>query len=306
MGHTLPMLDTTVHDQSLRGRCAVTGTSGYVGSRIVRRLAGQDWEIRALSRSLPSERHLHLTHVHFELGGDLTPKAFEGVDALVHAAYDFRVTRWSDIQRVNVDGSRRLLATAREAGVERIVLVSTLAAFPGARSLYGQAKLEIERAAIELGAAVIRPGLVWGAQGAAMFGALQRAVERLPIVPLLGRRELQLTLVHEEDLALLVERVLGLWPAGSRKLLVAASRRTLTFEELLRSLASRTGRRRRFIRLPWAIPWLGLRALEALGAKPPFRSDNLLSFVSTDDHPFARATDSAARYGVGFRPYALA
>jgi nucleoside-diphosphate-sugar epimerase len=305
MSHTLPMLDTTVHDRSLRGTCAITGTSGYVGSGIRSRLAGQGWTIRTLSRSRPSEKHFHSTHVHFELGGELAPQTLEGVDALVHAAYDFRATRWRDIQRVNVEGSRRLFAAAREAKVERIVLVSTIAAFPGARSLYGRAKLEIERAAIECGAAIIRPGLVWGAQGAAMFGALQHVVERLPIVPLLGPRELQLTLVHEDDLALLVERLLELWPAGSRKLLVAASRRTLTFEELLRSLAARTGRRRRFVRLPWTAPWLGLRALEAVGARPPFRSDNLVSFVSTDDHPFARATDSAGRYGVRFRPYAL-
>jgi nucleoside-diphosphate-sugar epimerase len=306
MGHTLPMQDTTVQQESLSNTCAVTGASGYVGSRIAGHLTRQGWNVRALSRSGSSEKHFHLTHVHFELGANPTPQALDGVDALVHAAYDFRVTSWPDIERVNVDGSRRLFAAAREANVERIVLVSTLAAFPGARSLYGRAKLEIERAAIESGAAIVRPGLVWGAHGAAMFGALQRVVERLPIVPLLGPRELQLTLVHEDDLALLVERLLELWPAGARKLLVAASGRTLTFEELLRSLASRTGRRRGFVRLPWTAAWLGLRMLEAVGATPPFRSDNLVSFVSTDDRPFARATDSAVRYGVRFRPYTLA
>lgn len=230
----------------------------------------------------------------------------DGVEALVHPAYDFSATRWADIQRINVDGSRRLLTAAREAQIERIVLVSTLAAFPGARSLYGRAKLEIEQAAMDTGAAIVRPGLVWGAEGAAMFGAVQRAVERLPIVPLLGPAELALSLVHEDDLALLVERLLELWPAASGKLLVAASGRTLTFVELLRSLTARAGKHPRLIRLPWRIVWLGLRALETIGATPPFRSDNLVSFVSIDDNPFARATDCAAHYGVSFRPYSLA
>ena len=147
---------------------------------------------------------------------------------------------------------------------------------------------------------------MWGAHGAAMVGALQRAVERLPIVPLLGPRDLRLTLVHEDDLALLVERLLESWPRGSRAVLVAASTQTLTFEALLRSLAARAGARRRLVRLPWTLPWLGLRALEAAGARPPFRSDSVVSFVSTDERPFSRATDTAGRYGVSFRPYAAA
>jgi nucleoside-diphosphate-sugar epimerase len=297
------MQKTTVQGNSTRGTCAITGTSGYVGSRLASHLARQGWEIRALSRSACSEKHFQVNRVHFELGEQLAPAALAGVDALVHPAYDFSATRWRDIERVNVNGSRRLLAGAREAGVQRIVLVSTLAAFPGARSLYGRAKLEIEHAALDAGAAIVRPGLVWGPQATAMFGALQRVVARLPIVPLLGPEGLQLTLVHEDDLALLVERLLERWPEGSGELFVAASEQTLTFVELLHSLALRAGKRPRFIRLPWKAVWLGLRALERLGATLPFSSDNLVSFVSTDDDPFTRATDCAGRYGVRFRPY---
>jgi nucleoside-diphosphate-sugar epimerase len=290
----------------MRGICAITGTSGYVGSRVADRLADAGWDVRALSRSQPSGKQSGFRRVHFELGHDLAPQALDGVDALVHLAYDFSTTRWADIERVNVEGSRRLFAAARHAGVERIVFVSTIAAFPGARSLYGSAKLEIEQAALDAGATVIRSGLVWGPQGAAMFGALRRVVERLPIVPLLVPPTLELSLVHESDLAALVERLLDRWPAGSGKLFVAASGQPIAFVELLRSLAPRAGRRPRFVRLPWTVAWLGLRTFEALGGTPPFRSDSLVSFVATDSDPLARATDSAERYGVKFRPYTLA
>jgi nucleoside-diphosphate-sugar epimerase len=292
--------------EGARGTCAITGASGYVGSRVAARLASAGWEIRALARAAPSGRQSAFTHVPFELGRELRAPALAGVDALVHAAYDFDATRRSEIAAVNVAGSRRLFAAARAAGVERIVLVSTVAAFPGARSHYGRAKLEIEHAALAAGAAVVRPGLVWGPRGAAMFGALQRAVARLPVVPLPVPDGLQLRLVHEDDLALLVERLLHSWPQGSGKLLVAASLQTLAFGELLSSLAPRTGRRARFVRLPWRAAWLGLRTLEAAGARPPFRSDSLVSLVAIDDDPLARATDRAERYGVQFRPYAHA
>jgi nucleoside-diphosphate-sugar epimerase len=297
-----------INVQANRGHriCAITGTSGYVGSRMANHLANAGWNIRAFSRSGgSSEKHIGLTQVHFELGGELAPGAFDGVDALVHPAYDFSATRWPDIERINVEGSRRLFTAARKAEVDRIVYVSTLAAFPGARSLYGRAKLEIERAAMGVGAAIIRPGLVWGPRGAAMFGALQRVVERLPIVPLIVPAGLELTMVHEDDLASLVERLLDLWPQGSEKLFVAASGQTLTFVELLRSLALRADKQPRFVRLPWPVVWLGLWALETVGATPPFRSDSLVGFVSIDDRPFTRATDCGERYGVHFRPYSV-
>ncbi len=301
-----PMFPHPCHAWRMSGVCAITGTTGYVGSRVASHLANAGWDIRALARPRVSQKCLGLTQVRFELGDRPAPEVLEGTDALVHAAYDFGVTRWPEIERVNIEGSRRLFAAAREAGINRIVCISTLAAFPGARSLYGRAKLEIERAAIEVGATVVRPGLVWGPEGAAMFGALQRVVTRLPIVPLFVPGELELSLVHEDDLAMLVERVLELWPEASRALLVAASGQTLTFRELLGLLARRAGRRPRFVRLPWRAAWLALRALEAVGVTPPFRGDSLVSLVSIDREPFTRATDSAERYGVRFRPYTVA
>ena len=214
-------------------------------------------------------------------------------------------TRPSEIARVNVDGSGRLFVAAQRAGVERVVFISSVAAFPGARSLYGRAKLEIERLAMGIGATVIRPGLVWGPQGAAILGALRSAVERLPVVPLVVPPKLELTLVNEGDLALLVERLLEHWPPAPERLFVAASAHSLTLLALLRSLAAQAGKRRYFVPVPWILPWLGLRALETLGVTPPFRSDSLLSLVHTDSDPLARATGRAERYGVSFRAYSL-
>jgi nucleoside-diphosphate-sugar epimerase len=268
-------------------------------------IADAGWELVALTRSEATQLRTAAAHVHFELGGALKPRVFEEVDALVHVAYDFAHTSWSDIQRVNVEGSKRLFAAASAAGVERIICVSTIAAFPGARSLYGRAKLEIEQAALEAGATVIRPALVWGPDGAAMFGALRRVASRFSIIPLPVPAQLELSTVHEDDLAMLVERVLERWPESSGKVLVAASESTVTFEDLLRSFTRPGGRQLRFVQLPWRLAWLALRAIEAVGLEPPFRSDSLTSIVALDVDPRARATDSAERYGVHFRALSL-
>jgi 2-alkyl-3-oxoalkanoate reductase len=290
-------------DGSPRHTCAITGASGYVGSRIASHLAGAGWTVRALCRSEPAIGDNRVLHVPFDLATGPAPEMLEGADVLVHAGYDFAHTRWSDISRVNVEGSRRLLAAARSAGVARIVYLSTVAAFPGTRSMYGRAKLESERLALELGAVVIRCGLVWGPHGGAMFGALRRAVERLPVVPLPAPADLEVTLVCEDDLVVLLERLLEDWPDRSGQLFVAAAAHPLTMVELLRSLSPDTGANRRFVPVPWILAWLGLRSLETLGMTPPFRSDSLLGLVRCDSDPLARATGRADRYGVSFRAY---
>ncbi len=275
--------------------CAVTGASGYVGSRVAEHLSAAGWTVRRLDRSG--------SDVRFDLANPVPAAAFDGADALVHLSYDFGCQSWREIERVNVGGSRRLFQAARAAGIERIVCVSTVAAFPGARSNYGRAKLEIERAAFEAGGCVVRPGLVWGSRGGAMFGALERAVRRLPVVPLPVPPGLEMVLVNEDDLAELVERILESWSEASGELLVAASEQSLSFGALLRSLAIGDSRPPRQLRLPWRAAWLGLRALELVGVTPPFRSDSLVSLVAVDTDPFSRATTTAERFGVRFRPY---
>ncbi|HTR88973.1 MAG TPA: NAD-dependent epimerase/dehydratase family protein [Solirubrobacteraceae bacterium] len=285
--------------------CAVTGANGYVGSCVARELVDTGWEVRALLRPGSQPASSAWTSSSFELGGELEPGALAGARALVHLAHDYEARSWTDVKRINVEGSRRLFAAARESGVERILFVSSTAAFPGARSMYGRAKLEIERVARDNGAAIVRPGLVWGSGKASMFGALQRAVERLPVVPLVVPPGLELSMVHEEDLAEFVCGLLRCRTRCSDELLVAAAEQRITFIDLLRSLACRTGRRPRFVRFPWRGAWLGLRVIELLGMSPPFRSDSLLSLATSDPEPGSHATDSVERYGVRLRPYPL-
>jgi NADH dehydrogenase len=279
----------------MSGVCAITGASGYVGSRVAERLSAGGWTVRRLGRSG--------SDVRYDLADPVPAGAFDGADALVHLAYDASCRNWREIERVNVGGSRRLFAAARAAGIEAIVCVSTVAAFPGARSNYGRAKLEIERAAFGVGACVVRPGLVWGPHGGAMFGALERAVNRLPVVPLPAPPGLEIVLVNEDDLAELLARILESWPDASGELLVAASEQPLSFGALLRSLVSGDRRPPRVVRLPWRLAWLGLRALELVGVTPPFRSDSLVSLVAVDADPLGRATITAERFGVQLRPY---
>src|SRR5579872_1500151 len=89
----------------------------------------------------------------------------------------------------------------------RVVLISSLSAFRGARSRYGQAKLELEKAVLERGGAAVRPGVVFGARPGGLFAAICASVARTRVLPLPGGGSQRLFLSRDEELCELVAQI---------------------------------------------------------------------------------------------------
>ena len=260
---------------------AITGAFGYVGSAIAECFASHGWRVLRLGRrSTPA----------YDLDADPVQVDWAGIDALVHCAWDFQLTRWEDIQRINVAGSVRLMESARAARIDRGVFISSLSCFEGCRSLYGRGKLAVEREAFRQGFAVVRPGLVYGDRPGGMMGSLAKAANAGPVVPLIGNGSQPQYPVHEQDLA---ELVFALCQCEApAEPLCAASGEPVPFRELLRALAARNGRSPLFVPIPWPLILGALRTMERLGLTPPFRSDSLTGFIFQNPAPdFTKAQD---------------
>ena len=170
--------------------CALTGAHGYVGSALHRGLTAAGWTVVSLSRG----ENLAEDEIRWSLdqASGSAPNALceelrrRGVSAVVHAAWDLRLVRPHDLERVNVQGSLRLLNAARAADVPRFVFISTISAFDEAESYYGKTKLAVEREVAQQGGVVVRPGLVYGERPGGMFGSLKAQAARGAIIPLLG------------------------------------------------------------------------------------------------------------------------
>lgn len=115
-------------------RALVTGATGFLGSHIAKRLLGKGHDVRVLVRPTSD-----LTLVEDLDGdavvGDVTdpgtlPPAVEGCDAVFHAAGVVSFWRgWEDkLRAVNVEGVRNVVRAAEEAGVDRFVHTSSVAA----------------------------------------------------------------------------------------------------------------------------------------------------------------------------------
>jgi nucleoside-diphosphate-sugar epimerase len=109
----------------------VTGATGFVGSHLVERLAGENYRVRALV--LRGEDASHLSSLGVEpVRGDVTDPpdrlrhGLAGVTHVFHcAALTSRGARRGPMTRVNVNGLRNVLEASRPFRLKRFVLLSS-------------------------------------------------------------------------------------------------------------------------------------------------------------------------------------
>lgn len=99
----------------------VTGARGFLGAEICRALP----RVRGIGRADCPDRPGVEQWVTADLSGGLAPEAVAGADVVVHAAAE-TAGGFDAHQRNSIDATRHLLAAMHEAGVKRLVLVSSL------------------------------------------------------------------------------------------------------------------------------------------------------------------------------------
>jgi len=118
----------------------VTGASGFVGGAAARRLAAEGHRIRAMSRSSSSDqkiRALGAEPVRCDLDTVIAADV-RGAEIVIHCAAF--VEQWGPPDawdRINVQGTRRMLGTAQQAGARRFIHISSEAALVRGQHLRG-------------------------------------------------------------------------------------------------------------------------------------------------------------------------
>jgi dihydroflavonol-4-reductase len=112
----------------------VTGANGFLGCHVVRALIARGDMVRALTRENADISALRGISCEI-VRGDVRDvqslrNAIKGCDEVYHVAADYRlwVVDHAPMYAINVEGTRNVIATAREAGVSRIVHTSTVGA----------------------------------------------------------------------------------------------------------------------------------------------------------------------------------
>lgn len=114
-------------------RAFVTGGTGFIGANLVRRLLQQGYSVRVLVRSSSNLANLQGLDVEL-VTGDLVDthlwQLMQGCQVLFHGAahYSLWQADQEQLYRSNVEGTRSVLAAAQQAGIERTVYTSSVAA----------------------------------------------------------------------------------------------------------------------------------------------------------------------------------
>jgi uncharacterized protein YbjT (DUF2867 family) len=253
----------------------VTGGTGFVGPKIVHALRAEGHQVRVLVRKPGSKVAGTLATWGCELAqgamedAESLRRATVGTGTIVHLVSIPPVGPPEKFERVMVQGTRDLVAGAKDAGVRRFILMSALGTGQETKDLasYFRAKWEEERTVAESGIehVVFRPSFVFGPDGGVLQGAI-RAVRFSPIVPVLAA-ERKLQPIWGEDVAAFFAKAISLDAATNRTFELGGPD-VVTWRELWERIERVLGKRRANLGVPMGV----LRGLARVGdLLPPTR-----------------------------------
>ena len=285
---------------------AISGGAGFLGLHLSRRLVSDGHAVRTLDVAPLDD--VGLEGRVEELQGDVRStldarRLVAGADVLVHAAAALPIQESrAAIRSVNVDGAAVTFAAALEAGVRRVVLISSTAVYgvPERHPIheddplvgvghYGESKIDAERlcdafARRGLETVIVRPKTFLGPERLGVFEILFDWIREGRRIPILGHGTNRYQLLAVEDLCDAVVRCLDADVVGEALNVGAA--RFGTVREDLEALIAHAGSGSRLRPVPARPAEVALRALELARLSPlaewHYRTAHRDSFVSIE------------------------
>jgi nucleoside-diphosphate-sugar epimerase len=205
----------------------VSGATGFLGSHLLAKLQEKGFKVRALARQTSDISGLVRSGIELSEGDVLDRqslrRAMKGQQLVFHTAG--KVSDWGSRQefwQANVEGTANVISACRDAGVKRLIHVSSLTVLglprsgarvdektplaDSSRDFYTMSKIAGERLVREahgssrLETVVIRPGVIWGPGDTTILPRLAALLRRGQLV-FIDRGENQLGLSHVENLS---------------------------------------------------------------------------------------------------------
>jgi len=288
-------------------RVAISGGAGFLGLHLARRLLAAGGTVRTLDVAPLDDPGLECDVQ--EIRGDIRDPAaagqlVAGAEFVVHAAAALPIQASRDsIFAINVEGTATVLAAALDAGVRRVVFISSTAVYgvPERHPIvesdplvgvgwYGESKIRAEEvcrafAARGLDIVIVRPKTFVGAERLGVFEILFDWVREGRRIYTLGSGANRYQLLAVEDLVDAIVRSFTAEGVAGAALNVGA-KEFGTVRDDLQALIDHAGSSSRLTPVPVRPAELALRALELLHVSPlaewHYRTAHKDSFVSSE------------------------
>jgi dihydroflavonol-4-reductase len=304
----------------------VTGGTGFIGGHVVRRLRERGDDVVALVRSREKGKELESLGAQLVEGdlssNDVIRAACEDCDAAIHGAAVYKVgipkSERDSMHEANVRGTERVLDAAWQAGVGRIVYVSTINVFGNTKgevvdesyerspgdwvSVYDETKWLAHQAAkerIEKGApiVIVQPGAVYGPGDHSEVGNVidQTRSGKLMALPFADRG---LNLIHVDDAAQGIVLALDKGAIGESYVIGG---QIATMRDLVENVARIADRKPPKREMPTGLMKMVAPAGPVLGKLMGF-PPNFKELISASDGVTYWAKDDKARSELGYSP----
>jgi NADH dehydrogenase len=282
---------------------AVTGAFGFTGRAIAQALLDRGRDVVTLSRrdgrGDPLAGRIGVRPLDFANPAELA-ESLGGVDTLYNTFW-IRFPRGDLDYDAAVERSEVLLASARRAGVRRVVHISVVHADLDGPTRYvrGKGALEDRVRGSRMEWAIVRPTLTFG-PGDVLINNLAWALRRLPLYGLPGHGRYPIQPVHVDDVArLCLEAADG----RSGAVIDAAGPETLAYVDLVRAVRSAVHSRSLIVPMPKQAVLAAGRVIGRVVGDVVLTSDELreltTGFLTSSEPPrgTVRATEWIAANG---------
>jgi len=293
----------------------VTGAAGVLGGQLVQSLAAQGIEVHGLDLRPPAEPVPGARHSEGDVRDPrVVRRVVAGVDAIVHCAAALPSYSAEEIRSVIVDGTRNVLTCAHQAGVPRVVHISSTAVYGLPKLVptpedhprvpvdhYSTAKVLAEDVcasfrAKDLCVPVLRPKTFLGPGRMGLFSMLFEWAAEGRNFPVLGRGDVRVQMFALEDLVDVVGTVLRAPEDIANDTYNVGAAEFSTLREDFQAVLDRAGHGRRVVSLPIGPALAVLRALQWARLSPVY--GRLLSKLRGDSY----VSIDKARERLGFTP----
>jgi uncharacterized protein YbjT (DUF2867 family) len=267
----------------------VFGGTGFIGRHIIRRLAKEGAQIRVATRDVGKAHFLrpygdigqiqafsyrqHPTQVFDEAD---VGRLLQGANAVINCVgILYPPSRQQSFEQVVHQFTAQLARQALKHEVQQFVQLSAIGADKTAKSLYAQAKGAAEEALRHNfpRASILAPSLVFGPEDD-FFNRFARLARCLPVLPLIGGGHTRFQPAYVGDVADAVMAVLARSDSYGKRYELGGPR-LYSLRRLLELVGEVTGRRVRFITIPFEIAKLQARLFELLPGAPLLTCDQV-------------------------------
>ncbi len=270
----------------------VTGSTGFIGSRLLGLLNTIECDVRLLARS---EINNYETVV-CNLGQDRIPRrTLESIDTVFHLAgfaHDMQdPSKVEDLYlAINVEATVELARLAVKNGVKRFIFISSVKAGGKASSkkcinesdqsepegVYGKSKREAELELLKIGkasgmhVAIIRPSLVYGPNAKGNLKLMLSGIEKgwFPPLPEMGNRR---SMIHVDDLVRAILLVADDDRANG-EVFIATDGTPYSSREIYNTMCGMTGKSTP----KWSVPKILFDIVSLLSPRIKYKVDKLL------------------------------